>query len=86
MNRACWLVLFAATAAPASEGSPSDELKWGVDSFGDAPRKCTTTIDGRRVLVMRPQGNENNVTIWYRTGTVHEPESRRPATARRTGP
>jgi hypothetical protein len=47
---------------------------WGLDSFGDSRKLCSTTIAGIPAVVGRTEYEQAvSVLVWYRTGSVHEP-------------
>lgn len=47
---------------------------WGRGSFGEKGTRCTTTIAGQRVMVVRDRRDDGPaVLVWYHTGRPHEP-------------
>lgn len=47
---------------------------WGKSSFSDASEKCTATIAGMPVMVIREPGDQGRrLEVWYPIDEVHEP-------------
>ena len=47
---------------------------WGSGSFGEKGTRCTTTVAGRRVMVVQNRRADGPaLLVWYPTGNVHEP-------------